>query len=253
MEIFKGKKLIIGISLSIFLFAFAFALLSVFLSVIKLSTFNKRYGQKEGDKLCYDHPSLQKTVKEITYHEAFIRMAETDSIGLIVNLSDSLLQLSLEGVIIHSARIESISGDGFFSAMDICSYQNLFSSPLEITGQYATVEKEPIVVKQAPKSEAEALASAGSHTPDSLKVQQVADVELMIGAGFEVYIYDSSIGCKRASKHIGIQGESWKNIKRMAQLKRPRYQPAIHICVSKNDALSIYRALPRKALMVMKI
>ncbi|MDX9882561.1 MAG: hypothetical protein RBS73_10885 [Prolixibacteraceae bacterium] len=253
MEIFKGKKRIIGIALSIFLVAFAFTLLSVFLSVRRLSTFNEKYGQKEDEKSCYDHPSFQKTVKEITYHEAFINMAETDSIGLIVNLSDSLLQLSLEGVIIHSAHIESISGDGFFSALDICSYQNLFSSPLEITEQHATVEKEPIVVKQAPKSEAEALASAAPYAADSVKAQQIADIELMIGAGFEVYIYDSSAGCKRASKHIGIQGETWKNIKRMVQLKRPQYQPAIHICVSKNDALSIYRALPRKALMIMKI
>ena len=253
MKTSKSKKLLIGISLLILFVALAFTSLSVFLSARRLSTFNERYGQKEGEKPCYDHPSLQKAVKEIAYQEAFISMAETVSIGLIVNLSDSLLQLSLKGVIIHSAPMESISDDGFFSAMDICSYQNLFSAPLEITEQYATVEKEPIVVKQAPKSEAEALAAATPFAVDSVKAQRIADVELTIRAGLKIFIYDSSAGCKRAGKHIGIPGETWQNIKRLVQLKRPQYQPAIHICVSKNDALSIYRALPWKALVVVKV
>ena len=218
-----------------------------------MNSFNERYGQNEGEKPCYNHPSLQKTVKEIAYQEAFISMAKIDSIGLIVNLSDKLLQLSLQGVIIHSAPMESVSDDGFFKAMDICSYQNLFSVPLEITEQRATVEKEPIVVKQAPKSEAEALAAATPFAIDSVKAQQIADVELTIGAGFKIYIYDSSLGCKRADKHDSIQGETWNNMKRVAHIKQPEYQPAIYICISKKDALSIYRALPKRAFMVMKV
>lgn len=253
MKAIKNKKLVIIVSASILFVAIAFTASSVFQSLLKLNSFKKSNDEKEAKEPCYDHPSLEKTIKEITYNEAFISMAKNDSIGLIVNLSDSTLQLSLQGVIIHSAKIETVSSDGFFNAMDICSYQNLFSSPLEITAQKATVDKEPIVVKKAPKSEAEATAALSVQATDSIKSQKVADVELTVGLGFSIYIYDSSNGCQRADGRVGVKGETLANIKRIFTLKKIKYQPAIHVCVSKDDAVSIYRALPSKAYVVMKI
>ena len=254
MNIFKNKTLIIGISLLFLLLASAFTFWSVFTPVEGLKIMNNgQSGKTEGATPCYDDPSLQGTMKEITYQEAFISMAQTDSIGLVVNLSDSLMQLSLKGVIIHSAKMKNISTDGFFGAMDICSYQNLFSAPIEITGQKATVEKEPIVVKKAPKSPEEADSTIVPYSLDTLKAQQIANIELTISAGFKIFIHDASAGCEKMSRSVATPGEIWKNVKRLIQFKGPEYQPAIHICVDKNDALSIYRALPKKAFMVMKV
>lgn len=253
MKALKNKKLVVIISALILFVAITFITSSVIQSVLKLNSFNKAYSETEEMKPCFDHPSLYKTIKEITFNEAFISLAKNDSIGLIINLSEQLLQLSLQGVIIHSAKIETISGDGFFNALDICSYQNLFSSPLKITSQIASVDKEPIVVKKAPKSEAEATAALSVQATDSIKAQQVADVELNLEPGFKIYIYDSSKGCQRADNKIGVKGETWTNIKRILTFKKIIYQPAIHLCVSNDDAVSIYRALPSKAFAVIKI
>ena len=250
LRFLKNRRIIIVVSVFFILFAVIFTIWSVSIPLKQIHTFNTEYGQHEGQS-CYDHPSLHNTIREIACYEACNQLAKSDSIGLVINLADSLVLLSLKGVIIHSCKIRSISNDGFFNALDICAYKNLFSVPLEINNQKATIEKEPIIIKKAPKSEAE--ASNAPYYPDTLKNKRIADIELSINAGFKIFIHDGSEGCEKANENISTPGEIWRNLKRFLILKRPEYQPAIHICIEKRDAVSIYRALPAKALMVIKI
>ena len=247
----KNRLLIISISAIFILAAIVFTVWSVSAPIKKVKNFNETYGTNSDGKPCYDHPSLQNAVKETSYLTAFNTLAKNDSIGLIVNLSDSLISLVLKGVIIHNAQIMSFSTDGFFKALDICAYQNLFASPIEISSQDASIEKEPVVIKKAPKSEEE--ASTAPYFPDTLKNKRIADIELKIAVGFNIYIHDGTDGCDKANENVSTPGETWKNIKRLLIFRKPEYEPSIHICIQKNDALSIYRALPAKALLIMKI
>lgn len=247
----KNRLLIISISAVFILAATIFTVWSVSAPLKKVESFNTLYGTIKDGKPCYDHPALVNTIKETTYLNAYNTMAKNDSIGLIVNLNDSILSLVLKGVIIHSAQIMSCSTDGFFKALDICTYQNLFAVPIEIKSQDASIEKEPVVIKKAPKSEAE--ATVAPYFPDTLKNKRIADIELKIAVGFNIYIHDGSDGCVKANENVSTPGETWRNIKRLLVFKKPEYEPSIHICLQKNDALSIYRALPAKALVIIKI
>jgi len=251
LRLFRSRILIISVSFLIILFAAVFTVWSVSTPLKKIHRLNVEYGTPKKGKLCYKHPALEKDVKEIAYLEAFNDLAKLDSIGLIINLSDSLALLTLKGVVLHRANIKSISTDGFFKSLDICSYQNLFSSPLEITEQSASIEKEPIVFRKAPKSEEE--ASTSPYFPDTLRNKKVANIELGIQTGFRIYIHDGNDGCEKVNESSSTPGEIWNNIKRLFFLKKPEYQPAIHICMERNDAMSIYRALPTKAMIVMKM
>lgn len=247
----KNRLLIIGLAVLFIIITIIFVFWSVSIPLDKIRAYNLEYGKQKEGQICYDDPSLKNTVRDIAYLEAYIAMAKNDSIGLILNLQDSIIGLVLKGVIIHSSKIISISNDGFFNALDVCTYKNLFSLPVSILNQKATIEKEPVVVKKAPKNEAE--ATQAPYYPDTLKNKRIADIELTLNPGFKLFIHDGSAGCEQANENISTPGEIWRNMKRFILLKKPEYRPAIHICIDKRDAISIYRALPGKALAIIKI
>ncbi|HPR32454.1 MAG TPA: hypothetical protein PLK12_10170, partial [Prolixibacteraceae bacterium] len=55
--------------------------------------------------------------RQKAYLNARINLAKNDSIGIIINLSDSLLHLSLKGVIIHTSHITELKTDPFLRAL----------------------------------------------------------------------------------------------------------------------------------------
>ena len=67
----------------------------------------------------YNHPEMRPLIKEKTYKEALLKLAESDSIQLVINLSDSTVNLSIKGVVIHRTKIRSFSRDRIFKAMPV--------------------------------------------------------------------------------------------------------------------------------------
>ena len=134
-KVLKNRLIILGLALLFILITIIFTYWSVSIPLDKIRTYNLEYGKQKEGQICYDDPSLRNTVRDIAYMEAYIAMAKDDSIGLILNLPDSIIGLVLKGVIIHSSKIKSISNDGFFNALDICAYKNLFSIPVSIIRQ----------------------------------------------------------------------------------------------------------------------
>jgi len=53
----------------------------------------------------YYHPEISPLLKEKAYKEALLKLAVNDSIQLVINLSDSTINLSIKGVMIHQTKI----------------------------------------------------------------------------------------------------------------------------------------------------
>lgn len=248
----NGVKLYIIIpSFIVLTITVLFVVWSAIIPLKKISSINEVYSNTENQNPCIDQPALSNEIRELTYLTAFDSMAKSDSIGLVINLVDSTAMLAIKGVILHKAKIHSISNDGFLKSMDICSYQNLFSKPIAILSQNATIEKEPIQIKKAPKNEEEALANA--EHPDTTKTLQVTHINFRLEIGCNFFIHDASEGCDRANKSLSTPGEIWKNMKRFVMLKEPEYEPAIHICIDNKDAISIYRGLPAHGQIILRM
>ncbi len=247
-----GVKLYIILpSVIVLTIAILFVTWSAIVPLKKIKSFNEEYSSTENQNPCYDQPALSNEIRELTYLTAFDEMAKSDSIGLVINLADSTAMLAIKGVVIHSAKIHAISNDGFLKSMNICSYQNLFSRPIAILSQNATIEKEPIQIKKAPKNEEEALANA--EHPDTTKTIQVTDIHFKLAIGCNFFIHDASVGCEKANKSLSTPGEIWKNMKRFIVFKEPEYEPAIHICIDNKDAISIYRGLPARGQIILRM
>lgn len=204
----------------------------------------------------YYHDSLKDFVKEKAYKEALLALSENDSIQLVINLSDSTVQLSIKGIAIHTTKIYEFSKDKFFEKLPIDQECKLFSQPLKIQSSYSTIEKEPIVVREAPKDSLEAALNAWE--PDTL--MQVPSFALFtVENNFQIIleqIENESIYDK--IKKIGFYNhlrilKFKSSAKNFFTFKKQEYYPEIIIKMPVDDLRAVYRALPSNAHLVLKL
>jgi hypothetical protein len=204
----------------------------------------------------YHHKELDSLLRELAFKEALLKLSESDSIQLVVNLSDSTVGLSIKGVPIHETRISEFSKDRFLKKLPLILEIKLLSRPLPVFSQYATIVKEPVVVRHAPKDEEEAALNAWQ--PDSL-VQNPAFA--VFNTGFDIQIIfeqDRNERFRDRWKKFAFYshlrtGKVLASVKNFFLFSGQQYQPSITIEMPVDDLRAIYRALPESALIVLKL
>jgi hypothetical protein len=173
--------------------------------------------------------------------------SELDSISLSINLPDSILSLDIKGVSIYIVKIDYVKFSPIFDQFNKSSLINCFSSPFYIKNQYATIVKEPIVIKNAPKDTIEADLPAPNI--DTLKPKMVA-YYFYLSKGILLDIRQSEKTELLPYLEYIADYNYWYTIRQIQQVSEhqpPEYIPWIHIKINCKDALAIYRALPHKA------
>ena len=94
---------------------------------------------------------LTRHSKDKNFYQARVAMAQTDSVYLTITLPDSLINLEISGVVVHSSRMTSISTSKMLKKGNDFVISSLLGSPMRIVKDFATIPKEPIMVKIAPK------------------------------------------------------------------------------------------------------
>ncbi|MCF8370690.1 MAG: hypothetical protein K9H64_03640 [Bacteroidales bacterium] len=201
-----------------------------------------------------DHPEIISAIRKKVYTAALLKLSEMDSIQLIVNLHDSLVCLSINGVQIHKTPIQSIENDKLLKMIPNREYLNLFSGPIQIVGQNSTIVKEPIVVRQAPKDTIE--ASLNAYKPDTM-IQNPAFLSLQLEHGLKLIFeqdIDSYPGAKKARRIFRIKlwlDKTIQSLINFVSLKKQEYIPTLVIKMPPDDLRAIYRALPANAFVVI--
>jgi len=204
----------------------------------------------------YNHSEFTGLVKQRAYKEALLKASSNDSIQLAINLLDSTVCLYIKGVRIHTAQVKSFNIDHLFHSMTNLQLANVFSGPLNVTSEYATIVKEPIVVREAPKDTLE--AASNTWKPDTL-IQSPAfliltseyDLAIIFEQEANPSFYDNWA-------QIKFYNKLWFNdisssLLRFASFKRQNYRPTIKIKVPVDDLRTIYRALPQHANVILCI
>jgi len=197
----------------------------------------------------------------ISQRVAFIgarnKMASSDSIGLVVDLRDSLMILEINGVALRVVPIHSYEIPGSLKGIKNYQLTRFFGEPIPIATSEATIPKEPLMVKIAPRDTIEALALPVI-TPDTTGVDPVL-FRLTLGNGIELAVLQDitdDILAKNALKKF-VRKRSLRNategIRQVLSFKVPEYLPEIVIRVSKDDARVIYRAIPERGMVVLQI
>jgi len=193
---------------------------------------------------------------EKAFQQNRLALAEKDSIYMILNLPDSLLILEIKGVTVKKTRLLDLEISNRFA---LISHENLLpwiAEPFTLERDLSTIPKSPIVVKQAPKDTIEAAKmSTKPAPPDStnvfytlyfnrnlvLEIEQADPIE--VGATEKVKTY-FNIKRKELTRSV------FQMLKKPQQTDQPML---IKLVVSEVEARAIYRAVPAKTHLVLKL
>ena len=203
-----------------------------------------------------DNPDLFNLYKEKIFLESRLAMAKTGSIGLVVNLQDSILNIEIGGISLHSTEITRYRVGKTFTAISNKAFIGLFSRPLTTVRNTGTFVKEPIVVKKAPKDTIEAARQAT--VPDSLKTGP-AYVAMTLDQNIRLSLYQENNGSLWALlyRFVFKSGrrfmQAGETVRGAVTFKIPDYRPEIRVYIPKDDLVTIYRALSDEARVIIKI
>lgn len=220
---------------------------------IKLKEIRKKYSadQSGSDNVngrIYSDSLWLALFKEKAFLQSKIAMAQTDSVSLSLNLADSTANLEISGVIVHSSRIKRIYTSKILRSDNEYAILSMISVPLTITRDYATIKKEPVMIKMAPKDTSEYKPDI---LPDTSGIEPVRYI-LQTDKGVSIYVYQEEKTKFRDKVGLFLFDLNYRlrrtiiSFKSVILLKAPEYQPFIRVKLPRADAKILYRAIPRK-------
>jgi hypothetical protein len=229
-----------------------YAVMSLFSPARKISAINSEYSYKppeniKADERIFSDSAFISMNREKAFYQARVLMAESDSICLSLNLSDSTAVLEINGVAVHRAKVFAIDVSKVFRKADNYSISAMMAIPFTLENDYATIKKEPVMIKMAPKDTSEYKPDI---LPDTAKTESV-NYMLEMENGCRLYIYQNVDGNHGGSLSLFFFDLNDRlrdirdNLKSIFLLKIPEYHPSIRIRLANADAKIIYRALPR--------
>lgn len=194
-----------------------------------------------------ENPEGYELLKEKAFLEAQIELSNSDSITLVIDLRDSLAVLQIKGVTVYASKIIRYSYSSLLNDISVPVYYKIFSKPLTVHQQLSTIAKEPIVIKIAPKDTIE--AAKAEIIPDSIVNESVV-LNFMVDEDILVVITNHE---EEGSYFNQKLKWSYQFLKQLVELKKVVYQPTIKMVIPNDDIVVIYRALPWKAKIAIKL
>ena len=240
----------------------AFMIFYTFMSLLsparKIASIKSEYGftQPENSKTdvnIYSDSAFKSLNRKKAFYQARVIMAESDSISLALNLPDSTAILEINGVMVHKAKISEIVISKVFRKADEYSVSAMLAVPFTVGNDYATIKKEPLMLKMAPKDTSEYKPDILPDTTNSEAVNYMFEME----NGARLYVYQN-VGENqggRLSLSLFDLNDRLRNIRDNLQsliaFKVPEYHPSIRIMMAKADSKIIYRALPKHGMVAV--
>lgn len=194
---------------------------------------------------------------EEAYWQARLNLAKSRTIQLVIDLRDSLVALEINGVTVHQAKIHQCEVSRVLRQMRTTGrlipwLQNGFTLQQEL----ATLPKAPIRVKEAPKDTIEAMAAASDEIVlENRDVHFTWHFDRHLTVLVEQVQPPSFKG--RLSKLWYTLQRNWgmvsETIRALSHFEKPRHRFIIEIELPGDDAKAIYRALPEKAGLALRL
>jgi hypothetical protein len=247
---YSGRKIAL-LSATFLLVAFLiyYAIMIMLGPGLKLSILRAEYSPavKEGsNSQVFTDSTYLSVLKEKAFLQARVTMAQTDSIYMTINLKDSTSAIEISGVTVHSVKISSFEVSGILHKCDQSVLYTMLSVPFTVENSLATIKKEPVMIKVAPKDTSEYKPDI---MPDTSFVEPVNYI-LEMKDGTRIYVYQEetkSAAERKAQFRFDFKqrtSDALRCLKSVMVFKVPEYHPFIKIWIPREDAKILYRALP---------
>jgi hypothetical protein len=254
----RGKVTFIVLISIISVLIIYYSIMSTFGPEWKMEEIKNKFGAKAGDKNEVDQRILTdsaylKLLKEKAFLQSRILMAETDSIYLTLNLADSTANIEICGVTVHKSKMKSVKTSKILSQGNENAILSMLATPFSISQAFATIKKEPVMIKMAPKDTSE-------YKPDIMpdtSITEPVNYILEMKGGIRIYVYqDENVKLNDRISHLKFDindriRDTWSALKSVAVFKVPVYHPFIKIRLPRTDAKIIYRAIPKNGQIVV--
>ncbi len=210
-------------------------------------------------KLPKDIKALIDTIRINDHHEAYLKnalkLSKIDSISLLIDLSDSLAILSLKGVSIFESKISKIEINKGLKKLPYFLRDSLYSGPLQAIENLSSIEKFPIVVKKPTKD-----TSVVNKTEAAPTIPKQHDVYLLMALENNMTIEinqqeNELVGKNSEYRKYRRKLNRWyfsKNMRSAFNSQEQGYIYRLKIEIPREDAGSIYRALPIKPFILIR-
>jgi len=191
------------------------------------------------------------------FFQARLQLSKNDSISLAVDLIDSVAALEVRGVPIRRCKILRYRSGGLTKRLrGQGRLHQWLSTPFVLQKELATLPKSPIRIKEAPKDTIEANESKGEDLPIE---HRDAEFTLKFDRNLNLAVEQA-----QPPSFSGRLRKIWYALRRnfdttrdavvaLAHLRLPQHRMWIEIELSREDAKAIYRALPRRAEMALRL
>jgi len=187
-------------------------------------------------------------------NKVFSQMCSDDSLGIIIDIRDSVIMLVCKGVLLRPCRIQAYRlSKMLLRRLAEPQGQTFCDTVFEKKYEIATIAKMPVTVKNAPKD-----SSASSKCPviDSAAFSAgYVSAFMEFDRGVNLHIHqnaDLSFLNRISSMPRNIAVTVWFNLRTLWEsLSGGSLTYSIGITVSRDDAIILFRALPLSAHMML--
>jgi hypothetical protein len=199
------------------------------------------------DERYYADSAYLSLLKEKSFLQSRIAMAQTDSIYIAFNLADSTANLEISGVTVHTAKMSQVKTSRILGDGNGYEIYAMLAAPMTINRDFSTILKEPLMIKMAPKDTSEFKPDIIPDTTDFEPVNYILEMD----NGVRIYVYQETDTIRSDKRRLFFfdladrMRNVWSSLKSIALLRIPEYHPFIKVRLPKADAKIIYRAVPR--------
>jgi len=255
----RSSKIIAWIIIVIF-FLIYYAVMAMLAPAKKMKALKSEYGYRQDennpvDERIFTDSTYLDFLREKSFLQSRVTMAATDSICLSISLPDSTLNLEICGVTVHRAQIRRINVSTVFSGGNNYVILSMLSNPFTISKNFSSIEKEPLMIKMAPRDTSEYVPDIIPDTADYEPVNFIMEMD----NGIRLHIYQEDKlkpgdGLYRSLFNIYHSLRyAAKTFVRIITFRIPDYQPYIKLRIPRSDAKIIYRALPEKGQIALSM
>ncbi|MCK6560796.1 hypothetical protein HUU39_04290 [candidate division KSB1 bacterium] len=211
--------------------------------------------EDEAEKQVLAEKRLALAIEE-AFWQVRHQMSKSDSIGLVVNLSDSLIILEVKGVPMRQSRIVRYDrSDALDHLAAKGRLRQWLASPFILQRELATLPKAPIRIIEAPKDTIEAEQRKTEIPIEDRDVHFTWEFDRNLTIVVEQEQTPSWEG--RLQKLWYETQRTWNTaaatVDSLAQRRLPEHRFWIALELNRDDAKAIYRALPQNANLALHL
>jgi len=156
---------------------------------------------------------------------------------------------------VHTAKIREIQMSRILRSGDVNLITSMLATPGNIVRDFATIQKEPLMIKMAPKDTSEFKPDIIPDTSDYEPVGYILEME----RGLRIFVYQAEQDTAPDRRQLRMfdlkdrMRNTWSSMKKVTVFKVPEYRPYIKLRLPRADAKIIYRAIPRKGQVAVYI